>query len=432
MRTIIKNANLVTMNAKREVLFGTDLAVEGERISEIGRITPQEGDQVIPADGQVLMPGLVDAHCHVAMSLFRNYGNDVDLYTWLNAYIWPKEEKLTQEEVACGVRLNLLEMLRGGITSFIDMYDMEEICAREAVGLGIRGVVAPGTTDKSVAEREQSLPLLKKNWQGAAGLIDVMIGPHAVYSCGPDTLARLARLGEKLDLGFHIHLSETKKEEEDCRKAYGKTPTQVLDSYGMLDERTVLAHGVWLSDQDMDLIARRGSSVVHNPASNMKLGSGVMPLKKLQAHGINVALGTDGASSNNAQDLFRDMTLASLIQKGWELDAKAASAKTILEMATINGAKAMGREKDLGSIEVGKLADLLLVDFNNVRHTPFPKEIEAGLVYSTLSEDVSMTMVAGKVLVYQGKFLHADEKKIRQEAQAAWEELKKATPGVEA
>lgn len=423
MSILIKNTNILTMNSNREVLIDRDLRVVDNKISQIGKLEGLEGEKIIDGRGTVLMPGLINCHSHIAMSLFRNYGNDTDLHTWLNDYIWPVEAVMTGEDARAGVRLSLLEMARAGITTYVDMYDFQDVTAQETNKIGLRAYLAPGTTDNSIDDREREINDLAEKYNDKSGLVNIMIGPHAVYTCCPDTLKRLRELGSRLNLRFHIHLSETQKEEDDCLRDYGKSPTALLNDLGLVEKGTIFAHGIYLSDEDMDIIARKGATIVYNPVSNLKLGSGILDLQKLKDKGINVAIGTDGPSSNNCQDLFRDMTIGSFIQKGFNKDPKAAPAASMLEMATINGAKALSRELELGSIEEGKLADLILVNFDNVRHCPKTEDIKAALIYSTQSDDVCLTMVNGRIIYEKGKLLTEDEEAIKLEAQEACDRL---------
>lgn len=434
MKIKINNATVVTMDPENTILRNADVLIEEDRIVSIqegnGRkereksLTPGGEDRTIAASGMILMPGLINCHSHVAMSLFRNYGNDVNLQTWLEKYIFPLEAKLTAEEVRAGTRLNLMEMLLTGTTSFVDMYFFMEEVAKTVQEFGMRALLTRGMSIGDEETQLREMRELYEHWNGSAqDRIRVMIGPHAVYTNSIDFLKKQKELGDALGCGFHIHVSETEKENRECLARYGKSPAELFDSLGMLDERSLLAHGVALSEKDMDLIARRGSTVVHNPSSNMKLASGVMPLEKMRQKGVRLALGTDGASSNNRQDMFREMLLASFLAKVTTGNPEHASVRTILRMATIDGARALGRESEIGSVEIGKKADLILVDFQNAHHTPFPEDIEAALVYSTSAEDVFMTMVDGRILAYDHHLTFADEEEIREGAQEQWEIL---------
>lgn len=416
------------MNEHRDILDHVDVFIDGNAIVAIEKTgMRQEKGQVIDGKGKILMPGLINSHSHCAMSLFRNYGNDCSLQTWLEDFIWPVEAHLTGEDVYVGSCLNILEMLLSGTTTFVDMYYFMDDVARACEDLGIRALLTQGLVGPDLDQRRlKEQKALYENWhQKNSGRIEVRIGSHAIYTNTEETLRLQKKLGDQLGCGYHIHISETKKEVDDCIARFSKTPVEVYDDFGLLTDETIAAHCIWLTEKDMEILRDRKVSIAHNPASNMKLASGFMPLQKLQDYGMNIGIGTDGASSNNKQDMFREMYLASLIHKGYQWDPKAAKARTILEMATINGAKLIGREKDLGSVEVGKLADLIMVDFRFVHQTPFPEDIEAALVYSTSGSDVSMTMVNGEILVLDGHLQKTDPASWIKKAQETWERLRK-------
>lgn len=425
MSILIKNAYVVTMDDARRMLPQTDVLISDGRIVKIGSSVDDDADRIIDAAGKVLMPGLINCHSHIGMSIFRNYGNDVPLMTWLGDYIWPLEAHLTGDDIYEASRLNILEMLRSGTTAFVDMYFEMEHVAQACAELGIRALLTPGMTTPADDARLNGQRELHRKWHGGAdGRIRIMIGPHAIYTNTTADLKRQVALGRELGCGFHIHISETAGEVENCLAEHGRTPVQLFDDLGMLDERTIAAHCVHLSDEDIALLAERRVNVCYNPASNMKLASGFMPLQRLLDAGVNVCFGTDGASSNNMQDMWRDLFLGSMIQKGIDADAQAASAMTMLALATRNGAKALGLEDEIGSVETGKRADLILVDFDNLHHTPFPDDVAAALIYATLSSDVTMTMVDGRVLMLDGRFDGIDARGVRSEVNRRWGQLK--------
>lgn len=428
MGTIIENAIVVTMDADRKILKNYNILVENGRIAKISKEPIADMDnkhKKIDATNQVLMPGLINAHTHCSMSLLRNYGNDTNLQTWLNEYVWPLEAVLTAEDIKIGAELNIAEMLSTGTTTFVDMYYEMDSVAEAVDEMGIRAVLTRGMASPDpdgIRIREQRD--LYNKWHGKSNdRIRVMIGPHAIYTNTIDGLKEMVKLSKECNMGFNIHISETKKEVDDCVEKYGMTPIEVFDSVGMLDERTLAAHSIWLTDNDIKIFSDRKVSCIYNPASNMKLGSGIMPVKKLQEAGVNICFGTDGASSNNLQDMFRDLYLGSMLQKGSNMDPGICNARTMLEMATVNGAKAIGQEEDLGSIEEGKKADIIMISFDNIIHTPMPEDIEAAIVYATNSRDVTMTMVDGNVLYFNGKLTCCDEKKIKENAQRTWESM---------
>jgi len=426
MKILFRHAYVVTMDDQRRMLADTDVLVEDGRIAQIGAIAADfAADRVIDARGKVLMPGLINCHSHIGMSIFRNYGNDQPLMTWLEDYIWPLEAHLTRDDIYEATRLNVLEMLRSGTTALVDMYYEMDRVAEACEELGIRALLTRGLTSPVEGARLNEQRELFDQWHGRAdGRIRVMIGTHAIYTNTEEDMKRQVELSKELGCGFHIHISETEGEVKNCLAQYGRTPVQVFDDLGMLDERTIAAHCVYLSDEDIAILAKRRVNVCYNPASNMKLASGFLPLQRLLDAGVNVCFGTDGSSSNNMQDVWRDLFLGSMIQKGIDRNAQSAPAMTMLELATRNGAKALGLSDEIGSVEVGKKADLILVDFDNIHHTPFPDDVAAALIYSTLSTDVAMTMVNGEILMENGRFDRADVAVVRADVNRRWGELK--------
>nr|WP_072514598.1 amidohydrolase [Ndongobacter massiliensis] len=433
MNLLFENVTIVTMDESHTIFPKGHVRIEGNRIVEVSdrpHAAPR-GARRIDATGRVLMPGLINCHTHSAMSLLRNYGNDVALQSWLEDYMWPMEAHLDAEAIATGAMLNCCEMIETGTTSFVDMYYEMDAVARVVEACGMRALLARGMTGPDDGTRIREQRALYRDWHGKAdGRIEVMIGPHAIYTNDLASLRAQTELGKELGCGFHIHLNETEKEIEDCLATYGKPPILIFDELGMLDERTIGAHCVWLSEEEIDCLAERHANCCYNPASNMKLASGFMPVQALLDRGINVCIGTDGAASNNRQDLLADMHLGSLIAKGSSRNPLAVTARTMLEMATVNGAKALGKKDELGVIAPGKLADLILVDFRNAHHTPC-NDIEAALVYSTTGSDVTWSVVNGKVLMEERALQTMDADQVRQKAQAVWAHLQKQEAGRE-
>jgi 5-methylthioadenosine/S-adenosylhomocysteine deaminase len=380
------------------------LRIEEERIAAVGPgVQPEAGDQIVDAAGMALIPALVNGHTHAAMTLMRGYGDDLPLMEWLNDRIWPTEAKLTADDVYWGTRLACLEMVRTGTARFWDMYWQPEAVARAVEDAGIRASVAlplidgldPAKSDALRAEAERTLDGLADF--GAS--ITPTLGPHAIYTVSEKTLRWVAELAGQRDLPVHIHLSETEGEVHDCIAAHGVRPAAYLDRVGVLTPRTVLAHGVWLDDSELALVGERGATVVTNPVSNLKLAvGGVFPYAKARDHGVPVGLGTDGAASNNALDLFQDMKHLALMQKHAARDPAAMPATEAWAVATGQRAPLLGQS---GRIAAGEPADLLLVRADAPELTP--GDLTANLVYATSGSVVDTTVVAGRVLMRGGQ-----------------------------
>ena len=370
------------------------------------------------------MPGLINCHTHIAMSVFRNYGNDVGLETWLNDYIWPAETNLTPDDVRIGSEVSIAEMIESGTTSFVDMYYYMDEVAKASEKMGIRAVLTRGMTNptKEILDGEREF---YKKWHGKAnGRIEMMVGAHAVYTNNKESLIKEIELAHELKVGVHIHLNESQAEVENSLKENKMAPLEYVDTLGLLNNKTIAAHCVWLNDREKEIAIERRINMVHNPASNMKLASGFMEAQKMINAGANVCLGTDGSASNNVLDMFEEMKLASLIAKGRYLDPQNLDAKTVLKMATVNGAKAIGKEGELGKLKEGYLADLIIVDFDNLRHVP-NNDIMAALVYSTNGFDVNTTIIDGNILYENNEHIGVDVESLKQEVNNIFNRLVK-------
>ncbi|MBR5153053.1 MAG: amidohydrolase [Clostridia bacterium] len=399
MRILIEDVTAVTMCEETPVMEHAYLLIEGNRIGYIGFEKPDtDADRIIDGTGLVVMPGLINTHTHTAMTLLRSYADDMNLQDWLFEKIFPFEDTLTPEMVYEGSVRGIQEMLATGTTCFHDMYFFQEETARAAEELGIRGVLNEGITDPVLDKKlEKTKTLLELVKQGS-GRLKVGISPHAVYTCSEETLKTCATFAKEHHLPIHTHLSETVTENEDCMKAHGMSPTAWMEACGLFDVPCVAAHCVWLSNEDREILSRHGVSVSHNPVSNLKLASGVAQIPELVQAGVQVALGSDGASSNNHLDLFEEVKLTGILHKGINLDPTLLPAWEVLKMATINGAKALGYE-DLGQLKEGYLADMILLDFAKPHLTPNHNTI-SNLVYAVHGSDVVYTIVDGKI-VYQ-------------------------------
>jgi 5-methylthioadenosine/S-adenosylhomocysteine deaminase len=369
----------------------------------------------IDAAGKIVMPGLINTHTHVAMALLRGIADDMPLMEWLEQHIWPIEGKMGYQEVFDGARLGILEMLMGGTTTFVDMYPYEEAVAEAAETAGIRALVSPCPMDFRMDHFENDWKQVQKRFSSSR-LVSMWMGPHAIYTLSGKNLQRSISLSKELGVGSHVHLAETQTEQDNCMAQHGMSPTEYMENEGLFTTKTLAAHCVVMSDHDIEILARNGVSVAHNPQSNMKLASGIAPVKKMLDAGVNVSLGTDGASSNNDLDMWDEMRTASLLQKVSTLDPCAIPAYTALQMATVNGAKAIGREGELGVLAAGALADVLLVDIEKAHLYPHTNLISE-LVYSTHASDVNTVIVNGNIVVENRKCLTMNAQEVCATAQ---------------
>ena len=426
MNILIKNGIILPMNRPDgdSVTFKGNVGIEGERIAMVSKsytaakkFLEKHGDDctVIDVAGKIVMPGLINTHTHVAMALLRGISDDVPLMEWLQEHIWPIEAKMGYKEVYDGARLGMLEMMLGGTTTMVDMYPYQEAVAHAAVSAGIRAVVSPCSMDFRMAHFEDDWRKVRNRFSGSS-TVSMIMGPHAIYTLNEDNLKRTIKLAEDLDVMYHIHLSETTTEVSDSMKAHGMSPVRYLEQMGLFDRHTLAAHCVVMSDEDIEILARHGVSVAHNPQSNMKLASGIAPVKKMMDAGINVALGTDGASSNNDLDMWEEMRTASLLQKVATMDTCAIPAYTALQMATVNGARAIGREGELGVIQRNALADIIIVDLNQAHMYPHTNLVSE-LVYSAHAGDVDTVIINGRVTVSGRKCLTMNQTEICRIAQ---------------
>ncbi len=427
---LIKNANILNPigNGQTETK-NSDLLIVDDKISEISAgIDESSADKIIDASDKILMPGLVNTHTHISMSLLRGIADDLELDTWLNDYIWPMEAHLSEEYCYIGALLGACEMIKSGTTTFSDMYFYMDGVARAVDEIGMRAVLSYGMIDFGIEEKrenefKENISLIKNHHNTADGRITARFGPHSCYTASVDLLERVRKEADKYGVGIHIHMNETMKEINDVGEAHdNKRPFELLDSIDFLGEDVVAAHCVWLDENEIKLIKDNDVKVSHNPCSNMKLASGAAPVGELLSQGICVGLGTDGASSNNNLDMFDEMKFASLLQKVSTLDPKVLNADEVINMATINGAKSLGI--DAGTIAIGKKADLILVDTNHPNMTPQSSSLASNLVYSANGSNVDTTICNGKVLMENRKLLTVDEDKILSEAKRAILEMK--------
>ena len=403
------------------------LGVRGDTIDYIGTEKPTgEYEEHKSMEHKLLMPGLINCHNHSPMVLLRGVGSGLPLREWLFDKVFPIEDRLVPEDIAAGSRLAILEMLASGTTSFSDMYffPAETVAAVAEAGMkaNISRCVQCFDENQTVEQNTQipqSVELFEKYHNAENGRIRIDFSIHAEYTC-TDAVAKYYADYVKTvpDARMHIHLSETEKEQRECIKRHGCTPAEWFERMGVFDVPTGAAHCVWVTDGDIEILKKHGVSAVHNPTSNMKLGSGFAPIPKLMERGINVALGTDGAASNNNLNMFEEMHLASILHNGYHQNPLLMQPEEVLKMATVNGARLQGRS-DTGALEVGKKADVVAIDFRGRAHMYPAFEPMTTLVYAAQGSDVSMTMVDGKILYEDGKFTTLNPEKVIQNARAA-------------
>ncbi|WP_010479426.1 amidohydrolase family protein [Thermococcus zilligii] len=424
MGILIKNGHVIY--GEDFEIVKADVLIEGNRITKVARNINEGADTVIDATGKVVSPGFVNLHTHSPMGLFRGLADDLPLMDWLQNHIWPREAKLTPEYVKAGAYLGALEMIKTGTTTFLDMYFHMDRVAEAILEAGLRGYLSYGMIDlgdpeKTEKEIKEALREMEEIEKLNSERVQFVFGPHAPYTCSIALLKEVRRLASENRKLITIHVSETMAEVGQIAERYGKSPVVLLDDIGFLGSDVIVAHGVWLEGKDIQILARRGVTVAHNPASNMKLASGVMPLQKLLGAGVNVGLGTDGAASNNNLDMLEEMKLAALLHKVHNLDPTVADAKTVFRMATLNGARALGIKA--GVIKEGYLADIAVINFAQPHLRPVNNVI-SHLVYSANGNDVETTIVDGKILMLDREVLTLDEERILDEAEKIVEKIR--------
>lgn len=430
MKTLFRNADILLFeNGIYNVIKNAYLAVDGDRIAYIGKDMPDgKFDTVKDMTGKLLMSGLYNCHNHCPMVLLRGVGSDLPLNEWLFDKVFPIEDKLTAEEIYAGTNLALLEMLACGTVSFSDMYFEPQVTAKAVAESGMKANLTrpvqsfdPNEEPKDSFRIAQSLELYDEWNKAENGRILIDFSIHAEYTCTEKIARAYSEECNKRGGLMHIHLSETVKEHNECKEKYGKTPTQWFNDIGTFDSRAFAAHCVTLEDSDMEIILNKGVNVVHNPSSNMKLGSGFARVQKMLDMGINVALGTDGAASNNNLDMIEEMHLASIIHNGYMQDATVMNADIVIKMATLNGALLQGRN-DCGDLKVGNKADIIAISLDKPHLRPVIDE-KALVTYSAQSSDVCMTMVDGKILYENGEYTTLDKEKIYYDIEKAVKKL---------
>ena len=425
---LIKNAFILSPNTNFE--DKQSILIKDDVISEIAsEIDEGNVDKIIDATDKILLPGLINTHTHLSMTLFRGLADDLSLDSWLNDHIWPMEANLNGDYCYIGALLGAVELIKSGTTTFSDMYFYMEDVARAVDEAGIRAVLSYGMIDfgdeeKRKNEIEENLALFDACNGMADGRIKVFFGPHSPYTASEELLVKVRELADEYNMGIHIHVSETEKEINDSLDEKGLRPFEYLDKIGFLGPDVVAAHSVWLSDDEIEIIKKNNVKVSHNPCSNMKLASGIAPVSKLIENDICVSIGTDGASSNNNLDLIEELKTASLLQKVSTLNPKALDSDESIAMGTIKGAEALGLDDEIGSIEVGKKADIILIDTNSANMVPDSSSLSSNVIYSANGSNVDTTICNGRILMENKKLVYLDEQEIYAKARKAIKELK--------
>jgi len=435
---LVLNGTLVTMDKGHRVIEDAGVAIKNGRIVAVGQrrdiVRRFTSTQTVDAREKIIIPGLINGHTHVPMTLFRGLADDLDLQEWLTKFIFPAEAKNVSEEfVRAGTRLGLAEMIRGGTTTYCDMYYFEDAIADETAKAGVRGVLGETVIDFPVADNKtnaEAMAYVEKfvqKWKGHE-LITPAIAPHAPYTVSEEHLKAVRAFSDRTGAPIVTHVSETKRELDDSVKAKGASPVEYLRRIGFLNDRVIAAHVVWPVGDDFKTLERAGVGVVHNPQSNMKLASGVAPVPRMMQEGIRVGLGTDGAASNNDLSMWEEMDTAAKLHKLSSGDPKVMSALQAFELATIRGARALHMEKEIGSIEVGKRADLVLVDRDSLNKIPV-YNIYSDLVYATKASDVQTVIINGRIVMRDRRLLTLDETAIKRSARVFREQVIKSLAG---
>jgi 5-methylthioadenosine/S-adenosylhomocysteine deaminase len=432
---IVRGGTVVTMDDERHVYENGSVAVNGGRIVEVGTRAAIDrkysARDVVEATGKVIIPGLINGHTHIPMTLFRGLADDLDLNDWLVKYIFPAEAKnVTEEFVRVGTRLGLAEMIRGGTTTYCDMYYFEDAIADETAKAGVRGVLGetiirfPVADNKTPEEAIAYTDRFVKKWQGHA-LITPAIAPHAPYTLTEESLKAVRAFSDRTKAPIVIHVAETRKEVDDLIKEKGASPVDYLARIGFLNNRVIAAHVVHPSAEEITTLKRLGVGVVHNPQSNMKLASGVAPVPRMIQLDLDVGLGTDGAASNNDLNIWEEMDTAAKLHKVFSMDPKVVTAQQAFELATIRGARSLHMEREIGSIEKGKRADIVVVDLDDLNQTPL-YNVYSHLVYATKADDVRTVIVEGRVIMRDRRLLTLNEEDIKARARVFRERILKS------
>lgn len=423
MSILLKNISYLDIK-KECIVENKDILIEDNKIVKIGEdLEDLTVDNVIYGNNKLAVPAYVNSHSHLGMTMMRNYADDLDLNTWLNKKIWPFEAKLTDEDIYWASLGSIVENIKSGTSTVCDMYYSMDKVSEAIKKSGIRGVLTRGLMDINGGgeERLEETRELYKNYHNYAnGRVKIVPAPHAIYTCSTDYLKEIINMSKEFDSVINIHISETIKEIEDCKETNNMTPVEYLNSIGLFDLKVIGAHCTHITDEEIELVKNKNFYPVYNPSSNLKLASGFTPIDKLLKAGIKVAIGTDGSSSNNNQNMVEEIHIGSIVNKAVELNAEVVPAVEVLKMATVNGAEAMGF--DAGSIEEGKLADIQIYDLNSMNFTPNNNLISA-LCYSASSNDILDLIVDGNLIMKNREILTIDEEYIKYKINKLTKEL---------
>jgi 5-methylthioadenosine/S-adenosylhomocysteine deaminase len=447
---IIKNGTIITLDKNRRILRNGFIAIEENKIIEVSTSNKLASKNIsadieIDAKGKIVLPGLINAHTHMFQDLLRGLGDDMELMEWLSKMLYPVAKELSVNDILAGAYLGCIEMIKTGTTCVLDNHHINT--SEEAIDsvikamkeTGIRGIVARGIKEKTKRSEIWKIPdyvfqftpeeevkltekLMKKWNNDPDGMVKVCPGPTVIFNCSPKLFLECKRLSDEYKVPIHTHIAESPEEVKSTLEDYGKREVEFLDDIGVLNERFHVVHGVWLNEREIKLMAIAGAHHIHCPVSNMYLASGVAPIKKLIENGVNVALATDGPASNNNQDIFSVMKTTALLQKVSTLDPTSITCEQVLEMATLGGAKALGLENEIGSIEPGKKADIIIVDLKKPHSAPIHKPISS-IVYSALGSDVETVIIDGKVVMENYEIKTINEEKVIKDAENAAKNL---------
>lgn len=412
MKTLIKNAVLLDMVGEKPNIRKTDILIDENKISKIEDKIEDKDAKVIDAKEMVVMPGLVNTHTHLAMSIFRGYKDDQKLMDWLENAIFPVEDKLSPDDIYWNSFLSCIELIKSGTTTFNDMYFRMDKTIQAVEESGLRGVIAWSITDTSIKDKITRTREYHEKYNYPDSRIKIYVSAHAPYSCSPDTMELCVDLAKELETGLHIHLSETLQEEKIIKERYNKTGTEYLNDLHVFDVPVVLAHGIYISDSDLEILKNIKGGISHNPISNCKLSSGICDVTKLRKNNINVGIGTDGIGSTTTLDMFEEMRTAAYLQKINTMEPTSINAYEILKMATIEGARVLNLDHEIGTVEVGKKADLIFINTNKTHLYP-ENDLCTNLVYSANGADVDTVIIDGKVIMQNRKLLTINEKHVK-------------------